>query len=152
MANFQLEWHIEGEKQVSRVLVGVKNNVSNLREPLSNSADLLKRTFQGDVFQSLGAAIGERWRPLSPVTIARKARQGMPYPSRPLHGTMKMKNSFYTVVSSDQAVIGNNAAYFKYHQSNQPRKRLPRRIMMKIDNQRKEAIVKIFHTYLFRNR
>ena len=32
-------------------------------------------------------------------------------------GTGKMRDSFTTEVSKDQAVIGNSAAYFKYHQS-----------------------------------
>jgi len=79
------------------------------------------------------------------VTIAQKAREG--YPTDPLIRTGKMKNSFEAQASSMHGVIWNSVSYFKYHQSNQSRKKLPRRAMMKLGEQQKQLVVKTFHTH-----
>jgi len=142
----RLEWTIEGEKQLSRKLIGLDNALRDFSYPFSQSAEYLKGVFSRDVFETQGAAIGERWRRLSPYTVAQKARKG--FPSTPLVGTGAMQNSFRTIVSSDQAVIYNAAEYFKYHQSKAPREHLPRRVMMKLaDNQRRE-IVRFFQEHI----
>lgn len=147
MAGFRLEWSIEGEKQLSRRLEGLTADVKNLTVPFRKSADMLIGVFSKDVFATEGAAIGERWQRLSPYTVAQKARLG--YGGKGiLERTGKMRRSFTSVVASDQAVIRNTADYFKYHQSNQPRKKLPRRVIMKLGEQQKEQVVKIFQRYL----
>lgn len=146
---FQLEWNIEGEQQLSRVLNGVNVGMRNLRKPFQEAGDNLRRTFETEVFQTRGRVIdAEPWAPLSPVTIARKARSG--YPLTPLIATGRMQKSFRSVATSDQAVVYNTAEYFKYHQSNAPRKKLPRRVMMKLGIRQREEVVKIFHTYLYK--
>ena len=146
MSGFQLEWSIEGETQLSRVLLGMESNLKDYTEPFKQSADFLKQTFSVDVFNTQGAAIGEKWKRLSPYTVAQKARQGMP--STPLIASGNMRASFKTAVSTDQAVITNDAPYFKYHQSKEPRSKIPRRVMMKITEQSKETIVKYFQEYI----
>ena len=143
---FQLSWTIEGEKQLSRRLLTLEDAVQDYSYPFSQSADFLKGVFSRDVFQTQGTAIGERWRRLSPVTVAQKARRG--YPSTPLIGTGSMQRSFHTIVSSDQAVIYNTAAYFKYHQSKAPRSHLPRRVMMKIHHNQREQIIRFFQEHI----
>lgn len=143
---FQLEWIIEGDKQLSRVLIGMESSLRDYTEPFKQSADYLKGVFSKDVFSSQGAAIGEQWKPLSPYTVAQKARRG--FPSTPLIGTGAMQHAFQSIVSSDQAVIYNTADYFKYHQSNKPRRTIPRRVMMKLANAQKEQIVKYFQQYI----
>src|SRR4051812_38529179 len=99
MTAFQLEWSVEGEKQVSRKLIGLSNDLKDYTRPFSDSAYYLKSVFSRDVFQTQGAAIGEKWKRLSPYTVAQKARKG--YPSTPLVGTGAMQNSFQSIVSSD---------------------------------------------------
>lgn len=144
--SFQIQWEIEGEKQLSRVLIGMASSMKDYSFPFRQSADYLKGVFSHDVFASQGAAIGERWKHLSPYTVAQKARRG--YPLTPLVGTGRMQNSFQTIVSTDQAVVYNTAPWFKYHQSNQPRDRLPRRVMMKIHDQGKREIVRFFQEHI----
>ena len=56
---FQLEWTIDGEKQLSRVLIGMESSLKDYTYPFRQSADYLKRVFSRDVFESQGAAIGE---------------------------------------------------------------------------------------------
>lgn len=144
----QLTWYIEGEKQLSRRLIGLENSLQDYSYPFRQSADYLKSVFSSDVFQTEGAVIGERWKRLSPYTVAQKARRGYVHANWPLVGTGAMQNSFQTIVSSDQAVIYNTAAYFKYHQSKAPRTKLPRRVMMKIHHAQREQIVRYFQEHI----
>lgn len=146
MQGFQLQWSIEGEQQLSRVLLGMESSMQDYTTPFRQSADLLKDTFAVDVFNTQGGAIGETWAALSPATIAAKARTyGQ---TAPLIATGNMRASFTTEVSKDMAVVSNSADYFKYHQSNQPRRHLPRRVMMKLTDSLKESIVKFFQEHI----
>src|SRR3954469_4067798 len=146
MAGLKLQWSIEGATQLSRRLESLSANTRNLTVPFRKSADSLIRTFSRDVFSTQGAVIGEKWKRLSPYTVAQKARQG--FPTDPLVRTGKMQRSFTSIVSSQQAVVYNTQDYFKYHQSNKPRSHLPRRVMMKLGEMQKQQVVKIFQRYL----
>ncbi len=141
----RLEWSIEGEKELSRKLIGLSSDLKDLREPFQSSADYLRTVFSKDVFDTQGGAIGEQWKRLSPYTVSQKARRG--YPDTPLIGSGRMRESFKTIVSSDQAVIYNDAQYFKYHQSKAPRTKIPRRVMMKLHDPQKQEIVRFFQEY-----
>jgi len=106
---------------------------------------MLKNLFSNDVFETEGAAIGEHWQPLSPTYGSQKAKR---YPGKGiLEKTGTMRNGFLTLVRPDMAQVWNQVEYFKYHQSNAPRTRLPRRVMMALDERGKIAVVKIFHNY-----
>jgi phage gpG-like protein len=144
--SFQLQWTIEGTTELSRVLIGMGSGLSDYTYPFTESAVYLKSVFSKDVFDTQGAAIGERWKRLSPYTVAQKARKG--YPSTPLIGTGRMRGSFQSIVSTDQAVIYNTAEYFKYHQSKLPRAHLPRRVMMKLAENHKQQIIKFFQEHI----
>lgn len=144
--SFKLAFSIEGETQLSRKLLNVSTSLTNFKEPFTETGNMMANFIRKDVFSSQGSVIGEPWKRLSPYTIATKARHS--YPSTPLVATGAMQNSFYSIASSNQVVIGNTQDYFKYHQSNKPRSKIPRRIMLKIDEQRKTDIVRIFQRYL----
>ena len=145
--SFQLQWSIEGDKELSRVLQGVSSKIKNLKRPFTDAADHLVKTFSTEVFDTQGAIIDMKWKRLSPRTVAMKARRG--YPADPLIATGRMKSSFKSVVSSDHAIISNDTDYFKYHQSNTTRTgNLPRRPMMKLAERQKQQVVKIFQLYL----
>lgn len=144
----QLEWSIEGEKQLSRRLRIASNAFQDMSKPFENSAKKLTKVYSNDVFKTEGSVIGEKWARLSPATVARKARAGMKQPSKPLVGTGAMQKSFRYQHGKDFALIENVSDYFKYHQSNQARSRIPRRIMMKIAESQKTLVVRIFQKYL----
>lgn len=146
--SLQLSWTIEGEKQFSRRLLGIETNLRDFTVPLTRIAIKLKSTFSDDVFKTQGAAIGENWAKLSPYTIATKARKG--FPSTPLIATGAMQKGFRSIVSKDEAIISNTQEYFKYHQSNRPRTKIPRRVMMKIGNLQKEMIQKEFQAFIMK--
>lgn len=144
--SLQISWSIEGDKQFSRKLQGIETDLKDFTKPLKIIADKLQKVFSTDVFQTQGGAIQEAWPRLSPYTLAMKAKKG--YPSTPLIATGAMQKGFRSIVSSDQATIFNVEDYFKYHQSNKPRKRLPRRAMMKLGNQQREIIQKEFQLFI----
>lgn len=144
----QLSFNIEGEQQLARRLRGIDKELKNWKPAFKKTAEDLKNVFSSEVFETQGRAIGVSWKPLSPAYRAYKARR---YPGKGiLEATGKMRGSFKTLYKTDMAVIWNSAVYFKYHQSNKPRRRLPRRVMLKLGHQQREMIQKIFHTYFIK--
>lgn len=150
MSGFQISWTIEGVTELSRNLRGMETNLKNFTKPLTKIAQSLVKSFGGEVFDTQGAVIGEKWKRLSPYTVAQKARQG--FPPDPLVRTGAMKRGFKAIVTSEQVVIGNTQDYFKYHQSNKPRSKIPRRRMMKLNEQMKQMIVKEFQDHIRLNK
>lgn len=123
----RINFTIEGEKQISRVIRGVEKK--DLRQAFERAGRELVRFFGGRVFDSEGSAIGEKW------------------PSGPqYHGLVRsgdMKKNFRFEARSDRLEISNPTEYFKYHQSNRARKsNLPRRVMLKLDEPRRKLVMK----------
>ena len=143
---FQIFWQIEGEKQLVRNLRGIKESMGDWTPAFRKTTSELKKVFANDVFQSRGGAIGERWSPLKPQYLAQKRKQG--FSSEPLVRTGKMQKAFKSMFDPNSATVWNSAQYFKYHQSNKARSsNLPRRVMMKLGNDQKVMIVRIFHRH-----
>lgn len=108
----------------------------------AKSGEDLIEVFSYDVFETEGAAIGEDWAPLSPQYAKYKEKR---YPDQGvLQASGVMRQSFMQMYDSTMLRIWNAAAYFKYHQSNQPRTKIPRRAMMKLTQAMKEMVVKNF--------
>jgi len=142
---FLISWQVEGEQQLLRKLQIAQDKVKDWTPAFRKVATVLKKTFSNDVFDTRGRTVDENWPKLSPQYLAEKRKAG--YPSQPLVRTGKMKKSFKTLFKSDLAAVWNTAAYFKYHQSNKPRRKIPRRIMMKLAHQQRETIQKIFQKH-----
>lgn len=149
MSSLQLSWSIEGEQQLSRVLRGVGAGIKDWTPAFKETADELVSVFSNDVFASEGRKIGEKWDPLSPRYLAQKRADG--YGGKGiLERTGEMRKSFQKLFKADHAEVWNSAAYFQYHQSKAPRRsNLPRRVMMKLAENQKQLVVKIFHTYWY---
>lgn len=151
MSGIQVSWTIEGTTELARNLRGLTTSLKDFKKPLTAIAESLKKSFSGEVFSTQGAVINAKWKRLSPYTVAQKARQG--FPPDPLVRTGAMQRGFVSRVSSEQAVVGNSMDYFKYHQSNKPRSgNLPRRVMMKLNENMKQMIVKEFQAYITKNK
>lgn len=141
-----ITWEIEGEVQLARRLRIITDGIEDFKPAYEKAGKAVKEVFEGEVFESEGRVIGEKWQPLSPVTLAQKAKKG--YSSKPLVATGLMKDSFEYEATSDMAVVNNTTEYFKYHQSKKPRTRLPRRVMMKLYFPQRTMIVRIFQKYI----
>lgn len=140
-----LSWTIEGDTQLSRKLLFLSEGVKDWTPAFEDTASYLLEVFGQAVFESEGREIGEAWLPLSSwYAITKQAR----YPGAGLLvATGLMKSSFSALIQPNQLQIVNLADYFKYHQSNLPRTRLPRRAMMALANEQKTTIVRLFQAY-----
>jgi len=125
-----ITFEIEGEVQLSRRMRGLSTSLDDFKGVFGKIGGYLGSFFKNEVFDTEGAVFGEKW------AIG-------PYYHR-LQRTGKMKNSFIHKEAKDYVLITNTAPYFKYHQSKLPRRKLPRRIMMKIDESRRQRIIKYF--------
>lgn len=127
---------IEGDKELSRKLMTIPNDISNFKEPLFKIGREVRISVDAN-FDSRGALFGERWQP-------RKDNKSHPL----LEKTGRMRRAFSQNLGMDYVEIYNTADYFKFHQSNAPRKKLPRRVMLKLDQIRKIFIVKEFQAHI----
>lgn len=136
MANVELTLEVEGDKEVSLMFQASSRRARNLTKPFKQIRDTLLKTFDNN-FSSRGRTLGEPWKPRT---------KSYPWPI--LERTGKMRKSFRGDISSDYVVLYNTQDYFKYHQSKSTRKKLPRRVMMKIDEQRRRDIIKEIQAYI----
>lgn len=75
---------------------------------------------------------GNKWTPLKPSTLKTEIREGRArrdYGFIPLRVTYTLMDSFNRRLSNqDAAIVSTPVAYARYHQSDEPRKRLPQRL------------------------
>lgn len=127
---------IEGEKQLVRRFRGIRMAGRNWLPTMKRIGRDLTEVFSGPVFETRGREIGEPW----------KKRQ-KPQSWSLLDRTGKLKGGFRYKAKALSVEIGNITDYFIYHQSNKPRStKLPRRVMMKLDNKRKANIMRRFQS------
>jgi len=143
-----LSFQVQGEKQLHRRLERIPASMNNWMGTFSGVGNYLTDFFSGKVFNTEGSVFGEPWAPLSPKTVEQKQKQG--YPKKPLVRTGRMRKSFQSTATPKSVVVFNTTDYFKYHQSNKPRQKLPRRVMMKLDEMRRQIVVKKFHDEFMR--
>ena len=131
----ELKVDIEGEKQLSRRLITIPKNIGNFKKPLFRIGGEVRGSIDTN-FSGRGSLFG-RWVP---------RKDNKPHPI--LEKTGKMRSNFKQNLGPYYVEIYNPTPYFKYHQSNKPRKKLPRRVMMKIDNIRRQFIQKEFQRHI----
>lgn len=136
---------IEGEKQVSALLEKGGSRLSNMRKPLAATNLYLRKEIDSN-FGAQGTILGSKWQPLNATYAAQKRRR---YGSKPiLEATGKMRKGFKSSVSPRRLVIKNDVKYFRYHQSNRPRRILPRRPMLNVSPTQQSKIYQIFNKFL----
>lgn len=147
-----------GEAQVSRELLGLSIRGD---DPTPVFAAVRERFFQLEEkqFDSQGAeGAAGTWAPLAPSTVASKAAAGMD--PRILHATLTLRDSL-TKESSEYAryermgnayyhelFIGSAVPYGVYHQSTQPRHKLPRRPPVSIPEPEKVEWLKMIQRFI----
>ncbi|GAP53552.1 hypothetical protein AHiyo6_01170 [Arthrobacter sp. Hiyo6] len=136
-----LKIEITGDDETVRRLAKVGDSLDRMPEAMQEAGEYLRNFFAGEVFASQGGVIGLPWPRLSVKTEAEKAKK---FPGRPmLVRTGLMQRSFRSAYTDNTARVFNIADYFKYHQSDLPRHKLPRRAMMELDEARQRAIGEI---------
>lgn len=132
----ELKATLEGEKQLSRRLLTMADGIGDFKKPLFRIGAEVRGSVDVN-FSSRGQLFQEPWKPRT-----------RPYPHPILEKTSKMRRNFKQKLGNDYVEIFNPTPYFKYHQSNKPRKKLPRRVMLKIDKIRKVFIQKEFQKHI----
>lgn len=124
-----LEATVEGEQQLARRLSRFDVELNDFSESFNEIRDELLHSFDENFGQRGGLFGG--WAPRA---------TDRPWPL--LERTGEMREGFRGDVHRDYLVIDNPTPYFAFHQSNRPRTKIPRRVMMKIDDLRKTFIQK----------
>lgn len=130
---------IKGDKEFIGKMRKLDRNMLNHRTAMKNIGKKLKRYYGDKAFDSQGGEFGEVWPDLKKSTVDSRIRRAGGAAAgvgarEPLVVTGKMKRSFHYKNTKDSVTISNRADYFKYHQSALPRRRLPRRQMIGIND------------------
>ncbi|MDV7992061.1 phage virion morphogenesis protein [Rhodococcus sp. IEGM 1374] len=138
----RIQLKISGDGDVKKMLHNLGLTVTDLRPAMQDTGKYLTKFFAGEVFASRGQIIGEPWQRLSEPYASRKAKL---YRKGVLVATGAMQKSFHYATTNTSVTITNDDPKFRYHQSDEPRSKIPRRVMMKlVDNDaRYEMIVAI---------
>lgn len=123
---------ITGTQEEIDKLRSLGDKLNDFGDATKEIGDRLTNYYASEAFGSQGGVFGEIWPDLNPIYAKRKAKL---YPGAPiLYITGTMERSFTYESDSNSVVIGNSAPYFKYHQSTEPRTKMPYRPMMLIND------------------
>jgi hypothetical protein len=132
---------IEGEK-VDHALDMLGQKLVMFEEAFDDIGIELSAYFSGQVFASQGQIIDQDWPELSEKYEEWKAEN---YPGRPpLVRTGEMQDSFNFESTDSSLTMYNTSDHFVYHQSTEPRKVIPRRAMMAVNDDVRNIIAFIF--------
>lgn len=141
-----INFTIEGVEEIAVDLNFIGRELNDFSEPLQKSNALLRKAIAVN-FKSEGVEFGEKWKELAPSTLKQKARLGFGAKQK-LERTGRLKKGWKSQLSKSSLEISNPTSYFGFHQSNENREKLPRRIMLKIDEKRNAEIVEQFTIFL----
>lgn len=137
---------IEGAEEAVRKLQGTSSAVTGMQPVMGEIGKYLTRFFSSEVFASRGSIIGEPWPALNARYAVQKAKR---YPGRPpLVRTGVMQRSFAFVTGATFARVTNTDRKFNYHQSDEPRSKMPQRVMMKVDEARAREIARMIEAFI----
>ena len=140
----QYQVRIEGGKEVKAKLLKLGPSLLKFKPEFKEIGEEVSKYYAGQVFASRGKVIGEPWKALTPAYKRRKAKR---YPGAGLLvATGKMQESFQAAATDTGVTITNTAPYFKYHQSTEPRTKMPYRPMMGVNKEVKSIIKTILET------
>jgi hypothetical protein len=131
---FRMTATLEGDVLVDRMLQGMEDRIRDVGPAWAKVVEAFQ-AIVARAFATEGASTGAPWPQLARRTQMQRARLGFP-PAHPIlerRGTLKRALTtgegayVRTSPTSMDYLLSSEVGYFKYHQSNQPRTRLPRR-------------------------
>lgn len=138
----QVTIKVIGDKQFISKLEQVRGKLMEFTAAFAVLSRELTDYYGSKPFASEGGIYGDRWEALSPIYARQKAKM---YPGRGiLVRTGEMKRSFASTITPDALIIGNEAPYFKYHQSTEePRTKIPRRPVLAVNEEVKSIVQQV---------
>lgn len=123
-------------------LVKIGDGMIHTQPIMAEVGKELQMYYSGVAFSSQGDVFGAPWAPLSAkyeaykgsLNHATKTRSVPLIKGQILVWSGKMKDSFGYEATGSGVIVGNTAPYFKYHQSAEPREKIPRRVMLGIND------------------
>lgn len=143
-----VRFRVEGDIVVDRWLKGIEERALDMR-PIWADVIAAFQLAVSKAFASEGASTGAPWAPLTPATQADRRRHGFS-PAHPiLQRTHALQRALTLgegafVAGEPQSVryqLSPEVGYFVYHQSKQPRTRLPRRAPVELTFDDRTAIM-----------
>lgn len=138
----QIKITIEGGEELKRAFTKLGAEMLIFNRAMKDTGEFLGEYFANEAFASQGGVFGKKWARLNPQYAVQKAKL---YAGRPtLIASGKMQRSFRSRHNNTSVEVDNTTSYFKYHQSEQPRNKLPRRPMMGVNAPIRRKITEIF--------
>ncbi|MBS4040413.1 MAG: phage virion morphogenesis protein [Flavobacteriales bacterium] len=125
---------ITGDRQTIKRLRGIDLHLRNLKPTMQKIAKELVSYVEGEVFESQGGVLGRVWPAVKPDTMRRKSRLRVVSGTQTLVASGKMRSNFKSDVGNKSLRIFNPTAYFKYHNSTEPRSKMPYRPMLLVND------------------
>jgi phage virion morphogenesis protein len=150
----QIELRIT-DAQLQQALADIAAQAGDLTPAMRDIGEYLLRKTRKR-FNTQTAPNGAPWEPLAPATIKakqRRQRTGKPYrtnanPEAILKDTFTLRDSITYLASNRSLAIGTNIAYGVYHQSEQPRTKIPYRPFLGLDDADRSEIIEIIRDHL----
>ena len=131
---------IKGDKRTIAQLRKMISEFNDWKPELRAIGDYLVKFYQDPVFETEGGIFGARWQALSPAYAIRKA---VTHPGRGiLEASGDLRRSYSTRVHSNLLELINQDPKAIYHQEGT--RRMPARVLIKVDEKQKDEIVNIF--------
>lgn len=141
-----------GETELNRTLLRIQHAAEDMR-PAFNAIHDNFLILEERQFESEGGYSGG-WAPLADSTVAAKAAAGLDPHILQATGelfrslTEKGDENHVFRITGDSMFMGSKVDYGKYHQSREPRSRLPRRPPVTLPEQSKKLWVKFLQSWL----
>lgn len=131
---------IKGDKKAIEQLSKIIHEFDDWKPELTMVGEYLVEYYQDPVFETEGGIFGARWQQLSSAYQIRKATR---YPGRGiLEATGALRKSYRKRVFANLLEIANEDPKAIFFQSGT--RKMPPRILMKVDNKQRKEIVDIF--------
>lgn len=130
---------ITGDRKTITQLKQMSDSFKNWKPELQQIGDYLKEFYANEVFETEGAIIGSRWSPLSPNYEFQKRKK---YPGRGiLEATGDLRKGYKVKARKNTMELTNPTPYGVFHQQGRG---VPKRVLLRLDESRKDDVVKIF--------
>lgn len=136
---FTIRLDVKGVPETRVLLAKYARSLHDWSPEMREIKTTFKKFLTRDVFESEGAVFGRPWKPLSPTYRDFKR---VTFSGRGILQRSGDLRKGWMFVSDDKSVtMENTVDYGIYHQSTRPRKKLPRRPLLHIDQARQDYIV-----------
>lgn len=140
MINIQIT--VSGSTEVIKKLQAFEVELNDWHDVFNNVGDYLMDVYSRQVFSTEGGILGDRWADLSPAYELWKAKR---YAGRGiLEASGRLKGGFQKRIGSQDMEIKNTTPYAVYHQSTEPRSKIPRRPIIGMSGDIESKVIRYF--------